>query len=59
MKDGGRQDTLKQEKIVDSILAGLKKVWYDNALRFVFLVIAVINFLFVGPVRLKNLMEIL
>lgn len=48
---GGRiQNSAEDESIFNSIYNGLKKVWNDNALRLVFLVIAGINFLFVGPV---------
>ena len=39
-----------QEGIWAAIMAGLKYVWDDQALRLIFLVIAAINFLFVGPV---------
>ena len=39
-----------QEDIWSAIMSGLKYVWDDQALRLIFLVIAAVNFLFVGPV---------
>ncbi|NPV63494.1 MAG: MFS transporter [Methanotrichaceae archaeon] len=42
--------TFKKESIRTSIVAGLKYVWDDGALRLIFLVIAAVNFLFVGPI---------
>ncbi len=39
-----------QETVWAAILAGLKYLWQDKALRLMFLVIAAINFLFVGPI---------
>lgn len=38
------------EDIWASIMSGLKYVWDDEALRLIFLVIAAVNFLFVGPI---------
>lgn len=40
----------EQETVWAAILAGLKYLWQDEALRLMFLVIAAINFLFVGPI---------
>jgi MFS family permease len=40
----------EQESIWSAIAAGLKYVWDDQALRLIFLIIAAINFLFVGPI---------
>jgi MFS family permease len=40
----------KQKSIWNDILDGLKYVWNDRALRLIFLVIAAVNFLFVGPI---------
>lgn len=42
--------TPEQESIWTAIAAGLKYVWDDQALRLIFLIIAAINFLFVGPI---------
>jgi MFS family permease len=39
-----------QKSIWRDIGAGLKLVWDDQALRLIFLVIAAVNFLFVGPI---------
>jgi MFS family permease len=39
----------EDETVWASILAGLRYLWQDEALRLMFLVIAAINFLFVGP----------
>jgi MFS family permease len=39
-----------KESIWADIVAGLKHVWDDDALRLIFLVIAAVNFLFVGPI---------
>ena len=39
-----------QESIWADIAASLKHVWEDRALRLIFLVIAAVNFLFVGPI---------
>lgn len=38
-----------EEGIVESIRAGIRYVWDDQALRMMFLVLAAINFLVVGP----------
>jgi MFS family permease len=54
MHGGGRIPSLtcasEKESIRTSIVAGLKYVWDDDALRLIFLVIAAVNFLFVGPI---------
>jgi hypothetical protein len=58
MHGGGRLPTptpdapaaAAQESIGAAIVAGLKYVWDDRALRLIFLVIAAVNFLFVGPI---------
>jgi MFS family permease len=54
MHGGGRIPSLtcasEKESIRTSIMAGLKYVWDDDALRLIFLVIAAVNFLFVGPI---------
>jgi len=54
MRSGGTLSSLADientESVWTSIMAGLKFVWDDNALRLMFLVIIAINFLFVGPV---------
>lgn len=42
--------TQKHETVWADILAGLRYLWQDEALRLMFLVIAAINFLFVGPI---------
>jgi MFS family permease len=39
-----------KESIWADIAASLKHVWEDQALRLIFLVIAAVNFLFVGPI---------
>jgi MFS family permease len=39
-----------QEPIWDAILDGLRLVWQDPALRLIVLVIAALNFFFVGPI---------
>ena len=39
-----------QKNIWGAIAAGLKHIWHDKALRLIFLVIAAVNFLFVGPI---------
>jgi MFS family permease len=38
-----------KESIFASILVGLKYLWNDGALRLMFLVVTVVNFLFIGP----------
>jgi MFS family permease len=53
MQGGGRLSAAadaEQEPLWSAILKGLKLVWEDQALRLIFLVIAAINFLFVGPI---------
>lgn len=40
----------ERESVWEAIVAGLKYVWDDHALRLIFLVIAAVNFLFVGPI---------
>ena len=43
-------DASYRESIWDAIGTGLKHVLDDNALRLIFLIIAAVNFLFVGPI---------
>ncbi len=43
-------NTADQETIWAAIITGLKHVWGDDAMRLMFLVIAAVNFLFVGPI---------
>lgn len=55
MQSGGRlpsaaNDTTNEESVWAAIVAGLKHVWNDEALRLMFIVIAAVNFLFVGPI---------
>ena len=54
MRGGGKRaasaDDSENESVWDAIVAGLKYVWNDQALRLIFLVIAAVNFLFVGPI---------
>ncbi len=53
MSGGGRLASTNapgKESIWTAIVTGLRYVWDDRALRLIFLVIAAINFLFVGPV---------
>ncbi len=54
MGSGGKlpssTDASDKESIWTAIVTGLKYVWDDKALRLIFLVIAAVNFLFVGPV---------
>jgi MFS family permease len=53
MHGGGKRqlaaDSAEKESIWTSILAGIKYMWNDKALRLMFLVITAVNFLFVGP----------
>ncbi len=54
MRGGGKSssatDASDKESIWAAIMAGLKLVWDDQPLRLIFLVIAAVNFLFVGPI---------
>jgi MFS family permease len=54
MHGGGRlpfsADASSKESIWAAIGTGLKQVWDDKALRLIFLIIAAVNFLFVGPI---------
>jgi MFS family permease len=54
MHSGGKlpasADASYRESIWAAIGAGLKHVWDDKALRLIFLVIAAVNVLFVGPI---------
>jgi MFS family permease len=53
MSGGGKfpsTNASDEESIWTAIVTGLKYVWDDRALRLIFLVIATVNFLFVGPV---------
>ncbi len=54
MRGGGKlpssTDASDKESIWAAIMVGLKQVWDDRALRLIFLVIAAVNFLFVGPI---------
>lgn len=54
MRGGGKlpsaTDASEEESIWAAIATGLKHVWDDKPLRLIFLVIAAINFLFVGPI---------
>ncbi len=54
MRGGGKlpssTDASDKESIWAAIMVGLKQVWGDKALRLIFLVIAAVNFLFVGPI---------
>lgn len=54
MRSGGKLSTSRdgsaKESIWAAIAAGLKLVWEDQPLRLMFLVIAAVNFLFVGPI---------
>jgi len=53
MHGGGKRqpaaDSAEKENVWASILAGIKFLWEDKALRLMFLVITAVNFLFVGP----------
>jgi MFS family permease len=46
----GSMDAAEIESVWATIAAGLKYVWDDKALRLMFLIIAAVNFLFVGPI---------
>ncbi len=54
MKGGGDfskvKDSSGKNNIWVDIISGLKYVWDDKPLRLIFLVIAAVNFLFVGPI---------
>ena len=54
MRGGGKlsasADASAGESVWGAIVAGLKYVWDDHALRLIFLVIAAVNFLFMGPI---------
>ena len=54
MQSGGRlpssADDTDEESVWAAIVAGLRYVWNDEALRLMFIVIAAVNFLFVGPI---------
>ncbi len=54
MRGGGKlpssTDASDKESIWAAIMVGLKQVGGDKALRLIFLVIAAVNFLFVGPI---------
>jgi MFS family permease len=53
MHGGGRRQpaagAAQPESVWASILAGIKYLWMDKAMRLMFLVITAVNFLFVGP----------
>jgi hypothetical protein len=46
----GQAHDAEKESIWNSIVVGLNHVWSDQAVRLIFLVIAAVNFLFVGPI---------
>ncbi|MEZ4659193.1 MAG: MFS transporter [Caldilineaceae bacterium] len=54
MRGGGKlaasADDAEKESVWAEIVAGLRYAWRDQALRLIFLLIAAINFLFVGPI---------
>jgi MFS family permease len=54
MRGGGKlpdaTDAPDKESVWTAIMTGLKYVWNDQALRLMFLIIAAVNFLFVGPI---------
>lgn len=54
MHGGGKlpsaKDASDEESIWAAIAVGLKHVWDDKPLRLIFLVIAAVNFLYVGPI---------
>jgi len=43
-------DALDKQSVWAAIMTGLRYVWKDEALRLMFLIIAAVNFLFVGPI---------
>ena len=53
MHGGGKRqpaaESALKESVLASILAGIKYLWEDKALRLMILVITAVNFLFVGP----------
>ncbi len=53
IRTGGRRpvsgESPGKEGLWASILAGMKYLWTDGALRLIFLILAVVNFLVVGP----------
>jgi MFS family permease len=53
MRTGSRrasaQDGPDQESVWASIAAGIRHLWGDEALRFMFLIVTALNFLLVGP----------
>lgn len=53
MHEGGKRQSAaesnQKENVWASILAGIKYLWKDHALRILFLVMMAVNFLFVGP----------
>jgi MFS family permease len=53
MRGGGKRllaaESAQKENVWTSILAGMKYLWSDQALRLMFLVMMAMNFLFVGP----------
>ncbi len=53
MRGGGKRKlanaSAQNESVWSSILAGMKYLWNDHALRVLFLVMTAVNFLFVGP----------
>jgi len=54
MRCGGKLSSLAEtsdkESVWAAIMTGLKYVWNDKTLRLMFLIIAAVNFLFVGPI---------
>lgn len=54
MQSGGKlpssANDSDKESVWAAIVVGLKYVWNDEALRLMFIVIAAVNFLFVGPI---------
>jgi MFS family permease len=54
MQGGGHlgcsTDVADDERIWGAIVAGMKYLWGDEALRAIFMIIAAVNFLFVGPI---------
>lgn len=53
MRGGGKRqlaaESSQKENVWTSILAGMKYLWSDQALRLMFMVMMAMNFLFVGP----------